>query len=145
MPERFKVVCIPCKALYKCSALLYFTLLYFLLQSADRSGQSIKLFGSAQVFCSDRPEQFAPCKTFGLFGSHSRTTVLERPPSSSVIVIVSAVRIELLTTRVLSRSSYRILEYSTDIESSSTNYRVVQNRRTPGYLIYIFISPESGS
>jgi len=25
MPERFKVVCIPCKALYKCSALLYFT------------------------------------------------------------------------------------------------------------------------
>ena len=26
MPERFKVVCIPCKALYKCSALLYFTL-----------------------------------------------------------------------------------------------------------------------
>jgi len=26
MPERFKVVCIPCKALYKCSALPY---LYF--------------------------------------------------------------------------------------------------------------------
>ena len=26
MPERFKVVCIPCKALYKCSDLLYMTL-----------------------------------------------------------------------------------------------------------------------
>ena len=25
MPERFKVVCIPCKALYKCSALAFFT------------------------------------------------------------------------------------------------------------------------
>ena len=27
MPERFKVVCIPCKALYKCSALLLLLLL----------------------------------------------------------------------------------------------------------------------
>ena len=33
MPERFKVVCIPCKALYKCLALLYFTLQQ--MQSAD--------------------------------------------------------------------------------------------------------------
>ena len=31
MHGRFKVVCIPCKALYKCSALLFgFTLLYFM-------------------------------------------------------------------------------------------------------------------
>jgi len=29
MPERFKVVCIPCKALYKCSALYVKALVFF--------------------------------------------------------------------------------------------------------------------
>ena len=30
MPKRFKVVCIPCKALYKCSALLCYIILWFI-------------------------------------------------------------------------------------------------------------------
>ena len=32
MPERFKVVCIPCKALYKCSAFTYFLPLSYNIQ-----------------------------------------------------------------------------------------------------------------
>ena len=48
MPERFKVVCIPCKALYKCSALPRLLLVIEVLQWMNRDF-GIKLLNETLV------------------------------------------------------------------------------------------------
>jgi len=53
MPERFKVVCIPCKALYKCSAFFCFFLLHrtsdIIISASVRTHQHLS---SNELFCS---------------------------------------------------------------------------------------------
>jgi len=87
MPERFSVVCIPCKALYKCSA-------FFLFFSFCTPGTRLRPPSRAgnSHFCSTESMTIASQSTWLQERRRCRSTVDEKK-SSTVVVPISRVRV----------------------------------------------------